>query len=82
MGVILLVVLLGMVFGAFLGELVGAAYPGGWLQALLTKGPQIGLTNPATFDLKFVTFTLGLAIKVNIAALLGVLAAAVLVKKL
>jgi len=81
-GIILLVVLLGMVFGAFLGELVGSAFPGSWLQTFLTKGPQIGLTSPATFDLKFLTFTLGLAIRVNIAALLGVIAAAVLVKKL
>jgi hypothetical protein len=81
-GVLLLIVLLGMVFGAFLGELVGAAFPGSWFQALLTKGPQIGLTSPATFDLKFLTFTLGLAIKVNVAALLGVIAAAVLVRKM
>ena len=81
-GIVLLVVLLGMVFGGFIGELVGAAFPGGWIQMLLTKGPQVGLTSPATVDLKFLTFTLGLAIKVNLAALLGVIAAAVIVRKM
>jgi hypothetical protein len=81
-GIVLLIVLLGMVFGSLIGELVSATFPGGWLQAFLTRGPQVGLTSPLTFDLKFLTFTLGLAIKVNLAALLGVIAAAVIVRKI
>lgn len=82
MGRVLLIVLLGMVLGSFIGELVGSLFPGGWLQNFLTKGSQVGLTSPATFDLKFLTFTLGLAIKVNLAALFGVITAAVIVRKI
>jgi len=78
----LLVILLGLVFGGFIGELVGAAFPGGWFQTILTKGPQVGLVSPATLDLKFLTFTLGLAIKVNLAGLLGLIAAAAIVRKM
>lgn len=76
-GLILLVLLLGLVVGSFFGELVGSSLPSGLLQTLLTRGPMVGLTTPATLDLRFLSFTLGLAIKVTLPGVLGLLVVAV-----
>lgn len=82
LGLIFLVLLVGLVVGAFLGELLGAFLPAGFWQTLLTHGPTVGLTSPATLDLRFLSFTLGLALKVNLLAVLGVIAAALALRKL
>lgn len=82
LGLILLVLLTGIVVGAFLGELVGALLPQGFWQTFLTHGPTVGLTNPATLDLRFLSLTLGLALKVNLMAVLGVVVAALALRKL
>lgn len=82
LGLIVLVLLVGGVIGSFLGELAGTLLPQGWLQNLLTKGPTVGLTSPATLDLQFFSISLGLAIKVNLVAVLGLILAAVVLRKL
>lgn len=82
LGLVLLVLLMGLVVGAFLGELLGALLPPGFWQTVLTHGPTIGLTSPATLDLGFLSFTLGLALKVNVVAVIGVVVAAVALRKL
>jgi hypothetical protein len=82
LGLIVLVLLVGGVIGSFLGELAGTLLPQGWLQNLLTKGPTVGLTSPATLDLQFLSISLGLAIKVNLVAVLGLILAAVVLRKL
>ncbi len=81
-GLIFLVLLVGLLVGAFLGELLGSLLPTGFWQTLLTQGPTIGLKNPATLDLRFFSLTLGVALKVNLLAVLGVVAAALALRKL
>lgn len=76
-GLILLVLLVGLTVASFLGELVGSSLPPGLLQTLLTRGPMVGLTTPATLDLRFLSFTLGLAVKVTLPGALGLLVVAV-----
>lgn len=81
-GFIILVLLVGAVIGSFLGELAGSFLPQGWLQILLTRGPTVGLTSPATLDLHFLSVSLGLTLKVNLVALLGLILAAIILRKL
>jgi len=81
-GLIFLVLLVGLVVGAFLGELLGSLLPTGFWQTFLTHGPTIGLTSPATLDLRFFTLTLGVTFKVNLLAVLGVVVAALALRKL
>ena len=81
-GLILLVLLVGLTVGAFLGELVGALLPDGFWRNLLSRGPMVGLTSPATLDLRFLSLTLGLALKINLMAVVGVVVAALLLRKL
>ena len=79
---ILLVVLAGLVVGSLLGELVGSILPAGRIHDLLTRGPTIGLTPPATLDLRFLAITFGLGLKVNLVGVVGIVIAAVTLRKL
>lgn len=81
-GLLLLILLVGGVIGSFLGEVLVAFLPAGWWQDLLTKGPTVGLVNPATLDLKFLSVTLGVTIKVNLVAVLGLLIATIALRRL
>ena len=81
-GLIVLVLLVGGVIGSFLGELAGSFLSQGWLQKLLTKGPTVGLTSPATLDLQFLSVSLGFAVKVNLVAVLGLIFAVLALRKL
>ncbi len=81
-GLIFFVLLMGFTVGALLGELVGSLLPAGFWQTVLTHGPSIGLTSPATLDLRFVSITLGVAFKVNLLAVIGLAAAAFALRKL
>lgn len=81
-GLILLVLLIGLTVGAFLGELLGALLPPGFWQNFFTRGPSVGLTSPVTLDLRFLSLTLGLTLKVNLVAVLGVVVAALALRKL
>ncbi len=80
-GLVLLIVVAGLVVGSLLGELLGSLTTG-WLQDLLTKGPTIGLTPPVTLDLRLIAFTLGIAFKVNVVGVLGILISAVTLRRL
>lgn len=80
-GLILLVLLVGLLVGAFLGELLGALLPQGFWRDLVSRGPNVGLTSPATLDLRFVSFTLGFTVKVNLMAVLGIALGALLLRK-
>lgn len=81
-GLVLLVVVAGLVVGSLLGELLGGLLPSGWVQDLLTRGPTIGLTNPATLDLRFLAVTFGLIFKVNLVGILGIVIAAIALRRL
>jgi hypothetical protein len=76
------VVIAGLAIGSLFGELVGGFLPSGWPHELFTRGPTIGLTSPATFDLRFLSFTFGLALKVNLVGVLGIVVAALTLRKL
>lgn len=71
-GLIVLVVVAGLVVGSLLGEFLGHLLPAGRVQDFLIRGPIIGLTPPATLDLRVVSLTVGFAFKVNVVGLLGV----------
>ena len=70
--VLVLVIVAGLVVGSLIGELLGSLVPAGWGQDLLTRGPTIGLTSPATLDLRFLAVTFGLVFKVNVVGVLHV----------
>jgi uncharacterized protein DUF4321 len=81
-GLILVVVVVGLVVGSLLGELLGSLFREGRIQEVLTRGPTIGLTTPATLDFRFLTLTFGAALKVNLVGLLGIVVAAVVLRRL
>lgn len=81
-GLVLLVVVAGLVVGSLLGELLGGLLPSGWGHELLTRGPTIGLTDPATLDLRFLSLTFGLIFKVNVVGVLGIVIAALTLRRL
>jgi hypothetical protein len=82
LGLILLIIVAGLVLGSLLGELVASLLPTGLVHDLLTRGPQIGLSPPATLDLRFMAVTFGLLLKVNVVAVLGVALAALALRRL
>ena len=82
LGPILLILVAGLVIGSLLGELVGSLLPSGLVQDVLTRGPQIGLTPPATLDLRFAALTFGIMLKVNVVGILGVVIAALALRRL
>jgi hypothetical protein len=79
---ILLIVVAGLVVGSLLGELLGSLLPAGWVQEFLTRGPTVGLAPPATLDLRLVSLTVGFALKVNVVGVLGILIAALALRRL
>lgn len=80
-GLVLLVILAGLVVGSLLGELI-ASMSSGWIQDVLTRGPSIGLAPPATLDLRFLALTFGLVVKVNVVGVLGIVIAALALRRL
>ena len=82
LGLILMIVVAGLVVGSLLGEIVASLLPTGIIQDVLTKGPQIGLAPPATLDLRFIALTFGMLLKVNVVGILGVILAALALRKL
>jgi hypothetical protein len=82
LGLMVLIVVAGLVVGSLLGELVASLLPTGLIHDLLTRGPQIGLTPPATVDLRFIALTFGMMLKVNVVGVLGVILAALALRRL
>jgi hypothetical protein len=82
LGLVVVIVLAGLVIGSLLGELVGRLFHSGLIHDLLTTGPQIGLSPPATLDLRFMAVTFGMMLKVNVVAVLGVVLAAFALRRL
>ena len=80
-GLLLMIVLAGLVIGSLLGELVASLLPSGIIHDVLTRGPQIGLSPPATLDLRFAAVTFGMMLKVNVVGVLGVVIAAVAMRR-
>lgn len=81
-GLAVLVLVAGLVVGSLLGELLGHLVRPGWLQDLFTRGPTIGLTSPATLDLRLLSLTFGVVFKVNLVGVLGIVIAALTFRRL
>jgi Domain of unknown function (DUF4321) len=81
LGLVLLIIVAGLVVGSLLGELLGHLATG-WLQDLLTQGPTIGVTPPVTLDLRLIALTFGVAFKVNVVGVLGIVIAALTLRRL
>lgn len=69
--ILALFLLSGLVIGGLLGELASKV---DWLW-WLSFGESFGLQDPLSLDLKVMTITFGLMIKINIASIIGVLIA-------
>ena len=72
----------GLVIGSLLGELLGQIVSADWLRDLLTRGPTIGLTTPATLDLRLLAITFGIVFKVNVVGVLGIIIAVIAFRRL
>ena len=82
LGLVLVAIVAGFVIGSLLAELLGQLVGTGWAKDLLTRGPTVGLTSPATLDLRLLSITFGIAFKVNVVGVLGIVLAALIVRKL
>ena len=82
LGFVALILVAGLVVGSLLGELVGSQLPSGALRDVLTQGPTVGLTPPATLDLRFLSLTFGAAFKVNLVGVIGIVVAALTFRRL
>lgn len=80
LGLVFLAVVVGLVLGSLTGELLGQLVSP-WLRDVLTRGPMLGLTPPATLDLKLLSLTFGILFKVNVVGVLGILVALVVVRR-
>lgn len=69
-----LMLLCGIVIGGFIGNLVADVGALNWL----AYGQSFGLTQPIVLDLGIMVLTFGLSIHINIAAILGVVIAALI----
>ena len=67
--ILLLFLLSGLVIGGLLGELATKV---DWLW-WLSFGEEFGLQEPIKLDLKVMTITFGLMIRINVASIIGVL---------
>ena len=80
--VLLVILILGTLIGSVVGEVIGSLAPGGWIEAIFSKGVNPGLRPPAVLVLKVLTVTFGLTLRVNLASLLGIVLALFIYQKL
>ena len=71
------ILVFGLLLGGLLGELISTLLPAGVVKDFFvtTVGGRLG---PATLDLIVLTFTAGVAVKLNVMSLIGLLVAAYL----
>ena len=72
--VLTLLMLAGIVLGSFIATIAEGAPGVGWL----AFGQTFGLHNPLVLDLGILVITFALTIKITIASILGIVAAAVI----
>jgi len=70
--VLLIILILGALIGSVIGEVIGALAPGGYVEAVFAKGISPGIAPPAVLDLKVLTVTLGVTMRINLASVLGI----------
>jgi hypothetical protein len=81
LGLLLVALVAGLVVGSLLGELLGQLVGSPWLKELLTRGPSVGLTPPATLDLRLLSVTFGVVFKVNVVGVIGIVIALIAVRR-
>ena len=80
--VLLVILVLGALIGSVIGEVIGALAPGGYVEAIFTRGITPGLSPPAVLDLKVVTLTLGFTMRINLASAVGIALALLVYRRL
>ena len=80
--VLLVILILGALIGSVIGEVIGILFPGGFLEKMFSRGLNPGLSPPAVLDLKVLTLTFGVTMKVNLASLVGIVLALLVYRKL
>lgn len=75
--ILLIFLLSGLVIGGLLGELAARVDSLWWL----SYGESFGLTSPMELDLNILKITFGLAIKINIASIIGMAIAIFIYRK-
>ena len=80
--VLLVILILGALIGSVIGEVIGILFPGGFLEKIFSRGLNPGLSPPAVLDLKVLTLTFGVTMKVNLASLVGIVLALLVYRKL
>ena len=68
---LLLLLLAGVVLGGFLGQLLGGLSAFQWLNF----GQSFGLASPVVLDLRILTITFAMTIKITVGGILGILIA-------
>jgi len=80
--VLLVILILGALIGSVIGEVIGTLMPGGYIETIFAKGINPGITPPAVLDLKVLTLTLGMTMKINLASVIGISLALLIYRKL
>ena len=80
--VLLVIRVLGALIGSVIGEVIGTLAPGGYLEKVFSRGVNPGIAPPVVLDLKVITLTFGLTMKINLASLLGIVLALLIYRKL
>jgi hypothetical protein len=80
-GFIILVVIAGALIGSALGEIIASVIPAGMVKQFFLKSISASF-GPAVLNMVIFTITLGLSIKINITAVIGMILAAYLLRKM
>ena len=68
---LVVLLILGALVGALLGEIIRLLFPGGILEQVFARGVSPGLS-PATMDLRVLSVTFGCTLRLNLASVLGI----------
>lgn len=81
-GFYIIVLLIGAVIGSILGEVIGAVIPKEpeIIHNIFVTGISYGI-GPIPIDLKFFTFTIGFSLKLTLSSVIGIVIAAIIMKK-
>ena len=82
LGMLVLAIVVGLVFGSLVGELLAQFVSSSWLKDVLTRGPMLGLTPPMTLDLRLLAVTFGIVFKVNVVGVIGIVVALIIVRRI
>ncbi len=80
--VLLVILVLGALIGSVIGEVIVTLAPGGKLEKVFSRWRNPGIAPPVVLDLKVITLTFGLTMKINLASLLGIVLALLIYRKL